>query len=207
MPLNKDNRIIVYVWFNKADGGEGVGHAALQTPNYFISLWPGKPSAKLKEATMFFEHRDRVVFLNYEETVEAEENRPPDFICCLYSLDVEKIHNKIKDVCPQIGNWSILGNTKFNRPNAHMSHSCSSLVYDLLIVGGIGNLTLIGLTVPAMPSPHNIFTIARRAKKYEIQRYSDSQRFDQEDGHVFNPHDEVSTFAIKQEVTQKCIIL
>ncbi len=195
----KDNRVVIYVWFGTAAGGSDVGHAALKTPATYISLWPVKDTGKSDLASMAFEHRNGVNFHTYEDDVVAEA-REPNFICCLYSLDVMAIEREFASLGPRIGNWSVLGNTAINRPNQHLTMSCSSLVYDLLIKGGIRSLTYIGLTVPMMPSPHNIFTIARSAKDYELKHYPQTHEFDLADGHIFNPHSEVSTMAIQQEL-------
>lgn len=45
MKLREDNRVIIHIWTsseNRIVPGANVGHAALETPHRYISLWPGR---------------------------------------------------------------------------------------------------------------------------------------------------------------------
>jgi hypothetical protein len=198
--------VIVRVWLCKEDGGEDVGHVSLQTPSHYMSLWPGVNSSKTTKTSMLFEHRERVEFKpNYEADLKAE-NREPEFTCHLYSLDIKQMNNKFIKIKKETKNWSAAGNTqKFNQ-TGKISRSCSSAAREILIAGGIENLSIEGFTVSIMPSPHNVFTRTRNAKKTELEKYPITKKFDKENGVIFNPKDEIETVAAIQVMKSSCIL-
>lgn len=194
----KTNCTTIRVWFCKADGGANVGHATLQTPNEYLSLWPNRDTKAKTGCGMLFEHRSGAYFCScYEEDLDKEQ-RPAEYVCLLYSLSVSKIDKKIRELKSETTQWSTAGNTFFGNWTAGVSRSCAGAVREALMAGDMNVLAAPGIATNLMTSPHNIFTWARDAKEAELKKYPQTKEYDISQGYKHDPHHEVSRMAIVQ---------
>jgi hypothetical protein len=138
-------RVIVRIWTSLANinkPGKNVGHVSIEcpgvlvnTPNtratpLYLSFWPDDKSASLGvKAPIPHENK-----LNYQEDFEAE-NRPPEYMFCFYTLDIDRIRDAFEKHCATAVGWSLTGLIKLGGGD-----SCASSAWKLLIAGGIGEL-------------------------------------------------------------------
>lgn len=189
--LSLSNWIKIRIWFPKHNGGENVGHVSIETKNHYISLWP--PGRKTELLTQIFSGNQRLEWFTLEKDLLAE-NRLPDYSCMLYKLDVPRLEKKFCELKPKIKAWSLAGN--YGKIVGHVTHSCSSLVYDLLKEAGIKSLTFLGIGTNLIPSPHNIFTICRDAKAAELVKYPESKQLDMEHRLNYDAKDDLSRYPV-----------
>ena len=181
--VSEKNRVIVRIWtsaWNKEYQGIGdVGHASIQIGNDYISLWPkGNPSGVFKQ---FFENREKY-FITYEKDLWLEENNKPSFIVCLYLLDMSAIKQKAEELKDNVEHWTLFGNNCLLLKD-DKTHSCSSIVYELLKEGGIYNFVASKFSAhySSVVSPDNLISILKEAKKYEINKCPKIKNFKFED--------------------------
>ena len=107
----------------------------------------------------------------------------PDETIYLYSLDVDEMQQAFD---------SIRNNTRFNGLAIKFyddspllaGDNCSSLVHNLLQIGGLGNLVQHHWI--ALYTPNNISAITKHAKTKELELYPETNGFQTEDEHI-NP--------------------
>ncbi len=145
------NFTIIRVWLPTRD----VGHASIETPRNYISLWPIKSVGKSEVLN------DVTAMLHSLKDDEKSEGRKADVEICLYTLDVQQIDYYLEKILlPNIKNWALSGNyldfkgkitalalgEHFKENQLGISsHSCASLVFHLLKVGGIHQI------IPRLP--------------------------------------------------------
>jgi len=134
MPLNKKNRVIVRTWTSRLNGRE-VGHISLEIPasKTYISFWPGCEVGKVEA---FMRSHEGAIH-TFAEDIESER-RLPDYVICLYGLETNDMeaawNNKIKQIQTGELRWHLLGEKTWIVTE---SHSCASLVREILLAGGI----------------------------------------------------------------------
>lgn len=129
-----ENRVMVRVWRTYGLLGS-VGHVSIETPNRYISLWPKHNSRKGNKLKQTFEERDSHFRNGYDSDKNEEDGRVPEFVVCLYGLNIVAMEAKFDLLRQETESWTLLGrNRLINRKN---SNSCSGLAHDLLIAGGI----------------------------------------------------------------------
>jgi len=138
------NRVVVRVWHFK----EGkLGHVSIQLPhqhNNYISFWPcegGSNKEKIKNLVPgeFYGLGDDYL----------EEERSPETIVSLYTLNADKIREKILDFQQKVDTdengkttgWRLFGGSFFIWDGS-LQHNCASLVLSLLKHGDIEKLFL-----------------------------------------------------------------
>lgn len=135
-----ENYVIIRVWRNP----NGVGHTSLQTARHYISLWPSDPVDKSQ-----LHEGKPPSFLNYSEDVKNEKKKA-DMEVCLYGLDVDAIDFYFEAIREIVSQWKIHGTLEtkllskmlgdipiFTKNINDSEHSCASLVFALLNIGGI----------------------------------------------------------------------
>jgi hypothetical protein len=145
MPAKKQNRVIVRIWSSFLTGGENVGHISIETPTCNMSLWPNdaRKNPELSKGQKNFgviSAINKQFMVNANEDIAAERGRPPEKLFCFYSLNIEAIEARYRDISsdPEFKGWTLIGdNLLLNKGNAH---SCASLAYTLLKAGGIYDL-------------------------------------------------------------------
>lgn len=145
------NRVIIRVWSGAKDS---FGHTSLEipymsmlNPNYvrvtrgmsseiplYASLWPGGTRGGI--FTQFVENRPVQYVLDHKTDVSLEDGREADFTVALYSLNTKAMKKKLNSLIRKTKHWTLSGRSMF-RPG---SQSCSGVVYDLLVAGGIEEL-------------------------------------------------------------------
>lgn len=122
------------IMINLMRGRDQVGHASIQTENFYISLWPKKtpsPTQVLLREGVEAELHD------HEMDVELE-GRVADFCTILHTIPADVINKIYKDkIEPQVKAQSILyeltGRTK--TPGKKQQQNCSAIVMELLCLG------------------------------------------------------------------------
>jgi len=134
-------RVIVRIWASCLDNGESVGHASLEYKfnghTYYVSFWPKDPKLHnviVPCASKLIGHLHKDIEL---------ESRDPKYTFCFYTLDPEGMLEEFKRFYTTLNKgssngWCLLGPIwdKFDCT----SESCASLVWRLLLAGGIRNL-------------------------------------------------------------------
>lgn len=110
------NRVMVRVWLPDKYFSKAYGHASLQTPQNYISFWPGN------RLVDFFEDIKNM-------------RRLPDFRLGLYQLDIQKIDQAFEKFKQSGCQWRLMGEGIFNHEK---TRNCSGLTYFLLQQGGMG---------------------------------------------------------------------
>ena len=131
LPLAGESQVRIRVW--RASGGvqpRRFGHVSIEIKNHYISLWPLGVKSVLFKSNRHFKS-------NYEDDFGEESKDPPEFVVSLYGLDAKKMELTFASYRKQVTQWSLLGPST---PLGRESHSCASLVYDVLRAGGIENL-------------------------------------------------------------------
>lgn len=183
---SKNNRVIIRIWCSGLSGGANVGHISIETPNAYMSLWPDDPR-KDKELSKETRNLGLLAAINKEFKQDADEDylaegRVAEKIICLYSLDIQAIEARFKEIYsdPNFRGWTLLGNNiLLNRGNAH---SCASLAYTLLKAGGIYELissfnSSYG-SISSAASPDALAGISIKAKQAELISYPDTKKFE-----------------------------
>jgi ankyrin repeat protein len=142
--LNLKNYVVVRVWLPHRF--KDVGHTSLETRSHYISFWPAGES-KSSSSTGDLTH-------GLKQDIEAMGYKP-EVTIILYSLNTDNIdlyyEEIIKLKTPRwllTGQWltwqSILNNFEdsYERRYGVSAHSCATLVYKLLVTGGIKHLAI-----------------------------------------------------------------
>ena len=124
----------VFVWTsssNAIDKGRGCGHASIQTPNHYISLWP---SDEGKETSLgLFKGIEQEYIPSYEKDLELE-NRPPELVFRFYTLNVPQLEEKFDELKRTIKGWAAMPSLLLFTPNIE---SCVTIVWKCLVAGEI----------------------------------------------------------------------
>lgn len=128
----KENKVIVYGWHSALQGGHSVGHVAIEIPsrNIYVSFCP-KTGDKHELATGIFKSINGYFHNNFEEDKKCEE-REPEFVRCLYWLDIDEIVKYFEEIEPKVkeAGWSFLaGHYKTN------AECCTTAAHRLLLKG------------------------------------------------------------------------
>lgn len=199
MPVTEDNRVVIRVWpSNLKEVATGkvsikereVGHVSIETPNCYMSLWPQGVEGKIRQYVSTYPasfHESYVKDIKVEtdnSPYASKQDLPtslslPSTIVCLYSLDVEAMEARFRDIVSVLKGWTLMGNQFLvNKGNAH---SCASLAYTLLQAGGIYKLVSRsssshkGLSVSA--SPAGLATFSQKLKQAELNAFPDTNKF------------------------------
>lgn len=134
MPKDKDGKNVV------AHAAEYLGHATLEIPGEYISFWPDTPSGK-KGAILGSSESEFVS--SYKKDCRLE-GREADLVLTLRSLNVKAIRDRLHlfKTSSESNRWSLLGRNFWNKFNKGAGQSCSGLIYDLLVAGGIFDLEI-----------------------------------------------------------------
>ena len=184
MPAKKSNIVIVRVWNSGLKGGESVGHISIETPSAYVSLWPDDPRKDKERST---DSRNLGVLgsvqhdfvKSADDDIRNEDNRPPEKIYCLYTLDVSAIEARFNKISTDsdFKGWTLLGdNLLINRGNAH---SCASLAYTLLKAGGLYQIIsrLHSSRVSSVVTPDQLAEVVKKAKQAELHIEPVTQKF------------------------------
>jgi hypothetical protein len=198
--FHENNRVIIRIWtssFNKEMPGENVGHISVEALDTYMSLWParrrptndtreGKISSKLKK---IFEERPPHYMCKYKEDRDAED-RDPEYVFCLYSLDQEAIIGEFDKLKRNIQGWTLLGGNILI--NSGASESCATLAYKLLKAGGIYNLISASFSSEnsVVTNPDSLSRASIAAKEYESEHYPETKDYAYEGETKLNPSSE-----------------
>jgi hypothetical protein len=168
LPLySEENWVIVRIW--KRQEIMSLGHVSLQTPHLYASFWPENYSLTDGIKSVRGVNADTP-----EGDIQREGYRKPDVTIVLYSLDLQKIKEMFQAFLNGEKLWALKGRNKF-APDAQ---SCSGLVYDLLIAGGIKQLVGVNwLMSHVVTTPMEIAKLAQQAKQAELEKYPDTLHF------------------------------
>ena len=116
--------------------------------------------------------------LAFEKDKEAEDNRDPEIVFCLYSLDNGKIIDRFIELKKQTENWTLFGDNILLLKGRTV-HSCASLAYDLLKSGGIYNLisSAFSSKYSSVVSPDALVKAIKVAKLEERKQYPETVNF------------------------------
>lgn len=182
--VNEDHRVIIRCWRSIFTEGESFGHISIETtnPKKHISLYPkGVNETDLK--TVFKKYPPDYK-ASYLDDYRAENNRKPEEVICLYSLNNDQIAKKFEALKKDTNlKWTLLGSgILFNITD----ENCASFVYKLLKAGGISQLmhqsidskNSYNITV----SPSTLLEGLKEAKKRELELYPWTKKivFDEE---------------------------
>ena len=153
---------------------KNVGHVSLETKNMYLSIWPDSDD----ETAITLNSKHKIFFMQtpYDDTVA--EQRKPDAIIDLFSLNVPLIEEKAEELKQNTTNWQLLGRNKFI---GEEGQSCSGLTSELLEIGGIHShlpkssqkvIHRFGYTTPS-----HIFEMAVQLHQYERLKYPKISEF------------------------------
>lgn len=182
MECRIEDRVIIRIWTSEYNLGDGVGHISIQTPNNYMSLWPkGHPSKGLMQ---YFEVRAYDLLQEFKHDVTLEE-RDPEFVVCLYSIEFEKIEDKFREFKKKLQGWTLLGSNRLL--NSGSAESCATLALSLLRAGG---LLLEDSCFSSSVTPDKMAEVVIAAKKQELLEHPETTnfKFDSETDleHMFN---------------------
>lgn len=140
----KKQRVIIKIWTSMAnihESGHNVGHVAIETPKKYMSLWPkqryaDQPSAKETEGKGIstpITHQ-----LNTAQQDILYEGREPEYLFCLYTLNLDAIEEEYSKLEKSLQGWALVGGLLCDN-----AESCASLAWKLLEAGGIGKLVSV----------------------------------------------------------------
>ena len=108
-----------------------VGHASIQIADQYISMWPQECSRLM--STVSGEVDNSTVAID----MIRENGRAPDHVFHIVGLDVEGMLVKVQQLRRSELRYHLFGRNHFFQLST--ANSCSGLVYDLLMIGGIHN--------------------------------------------------------------------
>lgn len=137
------NHVTVRVWtslFNPIHKGENVGHVSIQTPIYYISLWPRQTlspqmqAAKDLEGKGIFQGITHEFVPSLEIDCKYEGNRAPEYKESFSGLDIDAINKRFEELKKTMTGWRLFPGICDN------TQSCASLAWELLTAGNIKKL-------------------------------------------------------------------
>jgi hypothetical protein len=202
--LDQKHYCVVNVWTsekNKALQGDNVGHASIETHLAYYSLWPQRHTAEEVEAFQAADakEQDRIRKENrsnfyvrpadfkadYHSDVVAED-READARIIFYSLDEGKMNQyfttSLRPSVVAAGGWRMAGSNVISRIG-NSPENCVSLVYRLLVAGGLENLvgklamSTIGSQNSVAVTPDNVLKQILYARLGEQEKYPEIKEF------------------------------
>lgn len=196
--LTEDNKIIINVWLPRVNGQivsaenfikshmkgrldgnqrNAVGHVSMQTSNHYVSWWPG-------DSIVGAFHIVPASNSNFATDCEQEKGKP-DCTIVLYSLNSAEVESAFSDVKNTKKLGYVLAGEKAATRLANLGseakgQSCCGLAYDLLMAGGLSELTSWFKDWNAKygwVTPDNFCDLVKRAKDNELYRYPETARF------------------------------
>ena len=143
-----------------------VGHVSLEIQGQYISLWPAISN---QEVRMQRPALTRAGFIATLEQDIRSEGRYPDVEIDLHTLDVDTIRQSFHAFDAGDKRYVIVGRDRI--AGCWTANSCSGLVYDLLVAGGIKRL-VPGKSIfrdHILTTPLNILELVRMAQEKEKQ--------------------------------------
>lgn len=129
------NVIKSFLSHKKKGARANIGHVSVETHEIYSSLWPEEFSYDNK-------YKPQPGQANNSTPAKDEnaENRSPDYVIDLYTLDVDNINKKFYEYLETGAayRYHIIGSNYFF--NHYGANSCCGLAYDLLVSGGIKKL-------------------------------------------------------------------
>lgn len=194
----ENDRVIVRIWtssLNRTAPGEGVGHISIETFNYYMSLWPASQPGQA--APRFFEERPPHFMANYQGDFVAEENRAPERVFCLYSLDSKEMEKQFATLKSAISAWAITGSNNVSAAlreytkgwtirgenvltaGQYAKESCASLAYKILKAGGLYELisTMHSSSISIISTPDELARLMLLAKQEELSKCTETKDF------------------------------
>jgi hypothetical protein len=175
---NDENAVIIRIWLPKIGlkvvsieealtrGGK-VGHASIEIKGVYVSLWPEN---KVK-------HPIEIIPPSYSSLKDdlLAEDGPADFTVCLYSLDVNEMLECFREIEKSDDPYALSSGTVSRLKGGR---NCASMVYDLLIVGGIAKLKAPeGVSMSSVVTPPELLKLLKIAKANEISAHPETTEF------------------------------
>ena len=187
MSVQEKNAVVIRVWTssdNTVAPGENVGHVSLgigENEETYVSFWPttaGKASNS--RAPGLFKPIESENKVDFAADLQAEA-RPPEFTFKLFSLNITAMKDCFEREISKTEGWSLVGSNLLL--NQGSGHSCASMAYEVLKAGGIYDLlpSRLSSNLSSAPSPDALARAVIEAKKVELEKYPDTQKFVQTD--------------------------
>lgn len=178
--LTQDSRIIVRVWTSERNSefpGQSVGHVSIETfqPAGYMSLWPrATPTGLDKGAIQPVPHEFKA---NYAADLQAERRRP-ELTICLYSLNLQLLHEAWHNKMNNLEGWTLIGSNKLI--NSGSADSCSGMAYHLLekaLIYELISKSRYSKTFSSVVTPDDLGNAVRQAKLAELERFPETAAF------------------------------
>jgi len=127
--------VTIYIWTSRAnqvDQGHGCGHAAIQTPTKYISLWPSDKGKE--EGSGLWKGIDKAFIPSYKIDTE-KETRPAELVFRFYTLNVERLEERFDELRREVQGWAAMPALLLFQKNVG---SCVTTVWKCLVAGNIG---------------------------------------------------------------------
>ncbi|EFA77890.1 hypothetical protein PPL_09390 [Heterostelium album PN500] len=173
----------IYVWNSSLNGGDGVGHVALETNNIYASLWPGDAVPETKREQLLKVRAPHLMRdYNDDRLAEATSDGSPrnaEVVVTLYSLDASKLEHRFEHYKKTLKGWTLAAGTFFR--NDEKAESCASLAFRLLESAGLRDLVNevhhSSITASSAVTPDLIARLVVLAKKAELSKFPETRDF------------------------------